>query len=744
MRLMQRFIRNLKRSLIVFVGRWLQSRVRKGPRRPRSRALVNEILSLQILLTAVIGILAIGGLFWTSEWVLHDNLGKWASKWTGELNELGAPLYLPEEEDVLLRVERFTEKYPEIKRVTAYQLDGSVMFSVGNEEGDSSPEAPLDVESLALLSKRAGTDTPYKLDDSFPGDFFQIRGPIWTESIPGDGLYYYDPDAPVDSSINIVGYVSLDLDFSWYHGQLVRNVWYASLALIVLLLLSGLVGRFLLKRALASLSGLQQPIAELAKGNLKVHFEPAAHREIAAIVDTLETTTAALRERDEMLSRLANHDALTGLFNRHRFVNELTQEIESVAYTGNRSALFFVDLDQFKYVNDTCGHPAGDQLLKLAAKQLCNSVRDEDIVARFGGDEFSILARDVSRRQAKTIANAILKDMRQLTHVEKGNVFHLQCSIGIAMINSNRFGPHELVAQADIACHEAKSRGRNRLEFYKVSANETQQMTVDVGWMRLIRQAIDEDAFVLHYQPIVHIKTGETTHQEVLLRMQTDDGRLIAPDAFLPAASRFGLMADVDRWLVDHALRELARYRQEKPDLKFALNISAHAFESQELAEEVRLLLNKYKLPPDQIIFEITEQGAMRHLIEVEMQIAELREMGCQFAIDDFGTGYSSFSHLKRLPVDYIKIDGSFIKDLDRDPVNQTMVRLIGEIGKAAGMKTIAEYVQNGTAMSLLAKFGVDYAQGYYIGRPTETPISKNTPIPIEGRRRQRSEKAKA
>ena len=737
-------LRKLRRNVLLSLGRWVPARSHRSPKRPRNRALVNEILWLQLALTSVIGVLTIGGLFWTSQWVLHDNLQKWASKWTAELNELGAPLYLPQKDDVVLRIERFTEKYPEISAVTAYQLDGTALFSVGNDESYTTDREPLPDSVLGSLTRRAGTDSPYRLDDNFPGEFFQIRGPIWTESIPDDGLFGYDPDTPVDSAINIVGFVSLELDFSWYHDQLVRNVWLASLALIALLIVSGLVGRFLLKRALASLSGLQQPIAELAKGNLHVNFKPAPHREIAAIVDTLETTTAALRERDEMLSKLANHDALTGLFNRHRFVTELTQEIDAVTYSGSRSALFFIDLDQFKYVNDTCGHPAGDQLLKLAAKQLENSVREVDVVARFGGDEFAILARDVSRRQAKSLASIILKDMRRLTHIERGNVFHLQCSIGIAMISSNRFGPHELVAQADIACHEAKARGRNRLEFYRVAAKESEQMAMDVGWMRLIREAITNDSFVLRYQPIVHIETGQTTHQEVLLRLKTEDGRLVGPDAFLPAASRFGLMADLDRWLVARAIESLAQYRVDDPTLRFAINISAHAFESKELANEVRVLLAKYDLPAEHIIFEITEQGAMRHLVDVEFQIAELREMGCEFAIDDFGTGYSSFSHLKRLPVDYIKIDGSFIEDLDRDPVNQTMVRLIGEIGKAAGMKTIAEYVQNGTALTLLAKFGIDYAQGYFIGRPSETPVKKTAPIPLEVKRRRKEAEAKA
>ena len=471
-----------------------------GTTKPRHghRALVGEILSLQLLFTALIGILAIAGLYGLSQWVLQENLNRWANQWTGELNELGAPLYLPEDSDVTLEVEQFIQKYPEIGAVSYYTIDGSHLFSLSPNQVDTARTEFLDgqVRDELLRAFDAEGDEASLKKKLKREQSFEIIGLISVESISSDGLFDYALDDETSRKTPI-GFVKLGLDFSWYQERLLINLGYACVVLLLLLVGSGLLGWTFLKKSLSSLSDLQRPISELARGNLDVQFERSAHREIAAIVDTLESTAAALRERDATLSKLANHDSLTGLYNRRRFVEELSREVRACSKNDRVSALFFVDLDQFKYVNDTCGHPAGDRLLKLAAQQLKSSIRSKDCVARFGGDEFAVVTRDVSRREAKILASTILKDMRKLSHIEDGQVFHLQCSIGISMIRSDRFSPNELLAQADIACHEAKSRGRNRLEFYKIANKESEQMAVDVGWMGMIRNAIDNDGFLI-------------------------------------------------------------------------------------------------------------------------------------------------------------------------------------------------------------------------------------------------------
>jgi len=617
------------------------------------------------------------------------------------------------------------------------------MFSIQNGADAEDQDVDLAGDTLFELTDLVGAEAPYIVDTRFlNARAFQILAPVWTETISGDGLFNFDPaEDPSATVANLIGFVGLELDFSLFHNRLLTNIKIAISILLVLLIVSGVLARRYLARALTAISDLQAPIAELAKGNLAVEFKPAEHREISEIVEALETTASALGERDARLLRLANHDGLTGLFNRRRLVEELKKEVDNVSVNEMSSALLFIDLDQFKYVNDTCGHPAGDRLIRKVADQLKRTVHQNGIVARFGGDEFAVLVSNVNKKKARQIAEKLLEDMRRLAHIEDGHVFHVHCSIGITMLQTDKFDHDELIAQADIACREAKENGRNRLKFYNMSEREAEKIVADVGWVSKLRDAIDNDDFSLRFQPIVHIATGRITHHEVLLRLKADDNKTISPDAFLPAAVRFGLMGEIDSWLVENAILVLAEHRQDRPDLRFSINLSANAFETDDLAGFIRTHLEKNSVPAEAVIFEITESLAVRHLNYVEKQISALRKMGCELALDDFGTGYSSFSYLQRLPMDYIKIDGCFIRDLVNNPVDQKMVRLIGEIGQEADMKTIAEYVQDGPTLALLAELGIDFAQGYFIGRPTSVPTSKSMPIPINPRQRQVAKK---
>jgi Amt family ammonium transporter len=325
--------------------------------------------------------------------------------------------------------------------------------------------------------------------------------------------------------------------------------------------------------------------------------------------------------------------------------------------------------------------------------------------------------------------------MRRMAHIEDERVFHVHCSIGIAMLTGNNLHFDELINQADIACREAKSAGRNRLALYEFSADSEERDTADVGWMNRLRKALDEDSFELRFQPINTIHSGETTHHEVLIRLRAEDGTLVSPDAFLPSAMRFGLMTEIDFWMIENAAKAYAEHTSPMQILKFSINLSANAFENDDLVDHVSKSFEKYGVNPSDIIFEITESLAVRRPLHVDRQVAALRDMGCQFALDDFGTGYSSFGYLQKLQFDYIKIDGTFVEDLMNNPVDQKMIKLITEIGHEAGMKTIAEYVQNAESLVLLEELGVDLAQGYFVGRPTETPLSKSTPISLDARR---------
>jgi diguanylate cyclase (GGDEF)-like protein len=690
-----------------------------------SRSLVREVLGVQLAITAIGGLIAVAGLAWTSGAVVRDNLEHWATQWASELNELGAPFYLNDAGAAMLDVERFIAKYPEIARVTWYDTSGGVLLSLGGDGTTFIDAAPLDAATATELGARAGLYPPYLLTQNVsPGQRYRLSGPIWTESFADDALFSDDPAAAA-TSVNRLGFVSVDLDFSGYEDALWPRLATASGILLVLLGISWACGRWFLKSALTPLSELEHSLAQLASEAQTVRFPTSPYTELRAIVVALEDTTRALQKRERRLLHLANHDQLTGLANRHRFVAELDAELTRCADSGARSALFFVDLDQFKYVNDTCGHPAGDHLLQLAAQQLRYAVRPEDFVARFGGDEFVILVRDVSRNDARAAATKVLELMRGLKHVEREQVFHLQCSIGVALLHGNRVTSHEVIAQADIACRSAKAHGRNRVEIYSAAGKQSEQIADDVATMNRLRSALETDRFELLYQPLMHITTRTISHYETLLRLPTETG-VLRPESFLPAAFRFGLMADIDRWVLKRVVQSLAELTPSMPGIKLSTNLSGFAFEDEGLAAYLRGVLKDHGISGDRLVLEITEQLAVRFAASTDKQITMLRDLGCQLAIDDFGSGYSSFGYLKRLPVDFLKIDGAFIKSLPRDRVDQAMVRMVGEVARAAGIQTVAEYVNSAATFDLLAKYGIDYAQGYYIGKPMAQPMPSN------------------
>ena len=697
------------------------------------RSLIGEILVLQLCFALFVGTLAIVGLWWTSTWAIEDNLKKWGERWISELDDLGVPLYTTQNEDKYLRIENYINSFPEISFVRYYSPVGEIIFEDFPLQ-ENMQISMLQPDYLDSLATEPVSDKAFLLESELnQSQLVRISKPIWTESYLDDGLLELDLYGNQEQEVRaeLVGFVELGLNFSTYQAQLSRNIVIGSLIGFAFLMFLTSVSGIFFRRALKPLSQLQHPLKELAKGKTDFSVKTSGHREIVAIADALNTTVSSLNERDKKLWQLANHDSLTGLMNRHQFSEMLVEEIDKVARKKIKSALLFVDLDQFKYVNDTLGHAAGDRLLKQAAEHLKNGIRKRDIVSRFGGDEFTILLSDVKQKDVKAVCATLVQDMRDYHFHEDGQTFNIPCSIGVAMFSSRNISPAELLAQADMACHEAKSRGRNRFEFYKASGAEMKQMTADIGWSQQIQKALKEDLFVIHYQPIVDVHTGRPTHFEVLLRMRTGQKRLVPPAAFLPAASRFGLMTEVDQWVIRNAMQALAKFRVTEKNLTFTLNISGNIFEDADLYGCIEENLRAFRLPPESIVLEITEQVAVRNIVTAADQISEISKLGCKFAIDDFGAGYSSYTYLKSLPVDYIKIDGSFIKNLATDRVDKTIVRSISQIARVTAKKTIAEHVADAATFKVLAELGIDFAQGYYVGRPAAKPSNRSTPVPL-------------
>jgi len=686
------------------------------------KSLISEILLLQLCFALIIGGLAIVGLWWTSTWAIEDNLKNWGERWISELDELAAPLYSEGSEDKFVRIENYINSFPEISFVRFYLPDGQIIFS-DFRIPQTDDIAALNPGYLQSQSENPGSNELTTLESS--GNdlaLFRLNKPIWAESFLEDGLLGLDLNNEQDVQFQLLGFVELGLNFSAYKAQLSKNIVIGGLLFFSILILLTSVSGVLIRRALKPLAQLQDPLQELAKGKTDFSIQTSGHREIVAITDALNTTVSSLNERDKKLWQLANHDSLTGLINRHQFSEILVDEIDQIGRQGTESALLFVDLDQFKYVNDTLGHATGDRLLKGAAEILKNGIRKDDVVSRFGGDEFTIVLSDVNESEAQAICTSLINDMQDYHFHESGQTFNFRCSIGVAMIDSGALSPAESLARADMACHEAKSRGRNRFELYQASGVEMKQLTADMGWSQQIEKALKEDLFVIHYQPIVDVLTGMPTHYEVLLRMLVDGNQLVPPTAFLPAASRFGMMTAVDQWVIRNATKELAKLRVADKDLTFTLNISGNIFEDADLYGCIEECLTTNQLPPESLVLEITEQVAVRNITTAADQIAEISKLGCRFAIDDFGAGYSSYTYLKRLPVHFIKIDGSFIKTLANDLVDQTIVRSISQIARATNKKTIAEHVPDAETFQLLRELGIDYAQGYFIGEPSDRP----------------------
>lgn len=439
----------------------------------------------------------------------------------------------------------------------------------------------------------------------------------------------------------------------------------------------------------------------------------------------------------QQLSWQATHDALTALVNRREFERRLTQLLES-AQRGGTHALLYLDLDQFKVVNDTCGHIAGDELLVQLAAVLKDRVRENDVVARLGGDEFGVLLENCPPEQALRIAEALRCGVQEFRFTWVDKSFELGVSVGVVPIADANEGMVRLLSIADAACYAAKDAGRNRVHFYQPNDNDVARRHGEMQWLGRIHQALEEGRFRLQYQIIQPLQAGVAAeHYEVLLTMIDQQAHVVPPMAFIPAAERYGLMPAIDRWVIHHLFSQESRRWQDARtrcglnaacNVVFAINLSGTSLTDETFLDFVREQMAHYAVPPQMLCFEITETAAITNLYKASQFMRELRRLGCRFALDDFGKGMSSFAYLKNLPVDYLKIDGAFVRDIADDPVDYAMVEAIVRIGRVLGIRTIAESVETPAVLEKLRKLGVDYAQGYTVHRPQ--PFTADVDMP--------------
>ncbi|BDZ74358.1 hypothetical protein GCM10025856_20770 [Methylophaga marina] len=425
------------------------------------------------------------------------------------------------------------------------------------------------------------------------------------------------------------------------------------------------------------------------------------------------------RKLAKKLSFQATHDNLTGLINRTEFERRLSMLVNDAQRIGTEHALCFLDLDQFKVINDTCGHIAGDELLRQLGSLLGGSTRKSDTLARLGGDEFAILVEDCELEKAEFIANEIKELVSQFQFIWETQVFTVGVSIGVTTITSATRNRTEALKQADSACYAAKNSGRNRVYVYQ---EQDQQLTAQKGefkWVNEIKEALIEDRFELYAQPIVSTETEHLAMYEVLVRLRSKAGQLFPPGVFLSSAERYNLSDRIDKWVVSHVFEWLEQHYHSLPHLNYlAINLSGASIGDESMLAYIRTKLSAASFNQEMIKFEVTETAAIANLKQAHHFINSVLALGCQFSLDDFGSGLSSFAYLKNLPVQSIKIDGMFVKDMHVDPLDYEMVKSINDIGHVMGLETIAEFVENEEIWQKLKAIGVNYGQGYHLGKP--------------------------
>ena len=431
------------------------------------------------------------------------------------------------------------------------------------------------------------------------------------------------------------------------------------------------------------------------------------------VLDIMEQKTA-----EDRILFLAEHDSLTGLINRRRFQEELDRAVAYSQRYQQQGALLFIDLDQFKYINDSYGHQYGDEYLVDVSRRLSKALRKTDILGRLGGDEFGVIIPNVTLEEVKTVATALLGTLSQETIKYKDKVIHISASIGVVFFPTQGEIGSDLLAKADAAMYNAKHSGRSQYHIFSEDDDELWNMQAKVHWEERIRWALKENRFTLYFQPVADLKSYKITHYEVLLRMIGSDDELILPAAFLDTAERFGLIREIDCWVLQNAIKEQAARRDASNEVALAINISGRHFGSSDIMTVVKESMDTYGVDPSKIVFEITETAAVENLSEAREFIDSLQSIGCRFALDDFGTGFSSFHYLRNLPVDYVKIDGSFVRNLHIDQEDRVFVKAMVELAQGLGITCIAEFVENREIVGILRNLGVELGQGYYLSKP--------------------------
>lgn len=424
------------------------------------------------------------------------------------------------------------------------------------------------------------------------------------------------------------------------------------------------------------------------------------------------------KRAEEHLSWIASHDSLTGLINRRRFTEDVDEILVAAERHGGRGALLYLDLDQFKDVNDTSGHHTGDDLLKRVARILRKATNEGDLCARLGGDEFAMLLLNADEVKAVETAENICRLMAKASVAGQDRVHRISASVGIALFPDHGGNTKALIANADLAMYQAKDSGRNGWSLFQDDGESWSKVRERVYWNELVKNTLEDETFKMYFQPIMNLQTMHVSHYEALIRIFEHDNRMVSPQKFILSAEQSGVIQDLDQKIISKVFRIKSELQEKGIPARFSINLSGLSFRNENLFDDIKTLCEKFNIQTKEIIFEITETAAVLDSAKTKDIMEEIRELGCCFSLDDFGVGFSSLYYLKQFPFDYVKIDGSFVRNLKEDMDDQVMVRALVEVAQSFGQYTVAEFVENQDTLNLLKKIGVDFAQGYHVGKP--------------------------
>lgn len=519
-------------------------------------------------------------------------------------------------------------------------------------------------------------------------------------------------------------------------ASVTRVLWLLLSALVLCLCIAIVALTWGMARAItAPFRQLISAILRVQDGDLRAHVQPTAQNETRVLEVAFNTMLDSLGEQERErtgheaeLVHLAFHDPLTGLPNRSLLEQALDAAVAE-AGRGRPSTLMYIDFDQFKLVNDTLGHDSGDRLLVTLAHQVRSALRDEDTLARLGGDEFAVLLTGLHLEHGMQVAERVRSVVNEYRFIESGQGFALGVSVGVTAITASD-SASEVLRRADIACYTAKVEGRNKVAVYEPDTATLALLSGDGVWTVELKDALQDSRLRLVFQPIMRLNGHAIDHYETLVRLVKRDGRLVEPAAFIPTAERTGLIRDLDHWVLNAALDRMQQEQARGNPIRLAINLSGITLGSSESAEFIHHAIGAKGIDPRALTFEITETAVRTNLTKHRTAIEVLREIGCSFALDGFGTGSSSFTYLAELPVDSVKIDGSFVRDVARNSFNQAIVRAIANITRSMGKESVAEWVEDAETLATLRRLHVDLAQGHFIGYPSGQLTTLLGPVP--------------